>query len=92
MDDLEKTLLSLKEQLDNYPTIKEFLSLKEVIEKDQELKSMRLEIAKLAYENKKIEHDNLVNIYNSHPLVVNYNEARKEVITLLNQIKEILEQ
>ena len=51
---------------------------------------MRDEIARLTNENKLEERDALLSIYNSHPIVSNYELARQEVINLLNQIKDIL--
>ena len=90
MDNLEKTLFELKNVLDNSDIIKEYLSLKEVYENDDELREMRREIARLKSENKNEEHEALLEIYNSHPIVVNYEQAREEVISLLEEIKEVL--
>ena len=90
MNKTNEALLELSEELYKLPEIKEFLQLKEAIEKDEELKAMRLEIARLTNEGKKQEHDNLLNVYNSHPLVVNYLIARDEAAALLTQIKDIL--
>ena len=89
-NELEQSLEALKAELDNSPVIQEYLSLKEVLEKDEELKKMRDEIARLTSENKLEERDALLAIYNSHPIVSNYEQARQEVINLLNQIKDIL--
>ena len=89
-DELELSLENLKKELDNSPVIQEYLSLKEVLENDKELKSMRDEIARLTNENKLEERDALLAIYNNHPIVSNYELARQEVINLLNQIKDIL--
>ena len=90
MNDLDKALSELKTELDNSSIIQEYLKLKSVIENDEELKKMRSEIARLTNENKKEEHDALLGIYNSHPIVVNYMTAREEVVSLLSQIKDVL--
>ena len=89
-NDLEQSLLALKSELDNSPIIQEYLSLKSVIESNDELKKMREDIARLTNDNKLEERDALLAIYNSHPVVANYEQARQEVIGLLNQIKDIL--
>ena len=89
-DELELSLEKLKKELDNSPIIQEYLSLKEVLENDEELKKMREEIARLTSEDKLEEREALLAIHNSHPIVVNYEQARQEVINLLNQIKDIL--
>ncbi len=90
MNKTDEALKNLSEELYKLPEIKEFLQLKEALEKDESLKSMRQDIARLASEGKKLEHDNLIKVYNSHPLVSNYSIARDEVVTLLTQIKDIL--
>lgn len=89
-NDLELSLNKLKNELDNSQIIKEYLSLKEVLENDEELKKMREDIARLTSENKLEEREALIQIYNSHPIVANYEQAREEVVHLLEQIKDIL--
>ena len=89
-DELEQKLQSLKIELDNSPAIQEYLSLKEVLENNEELKKMRDEIARLTSENKLEERDALLAIYNAHPIVINYEQAREEIVNLLHQIKDIL--
>ena len=89
-NELEQSLSALKGELDNSPIIQEYLLLKSVIESDKELKKMRDEIARLTNDNKLEERDALLAVYNAHPIVANYEQARQEVINLLNQIKDIL--
>ena len=90
MNNLNEALNNLASELYKLPEVVEFLALKESLEKDEELKAMRLEIARLTNEGNIEEHNNLLNVYNSHPLVVNYQTMREEIISLLNQIKDIL--
>ena len=90
MNKTDEALEKLASELNSLPEVQEFLSLKESLEKNKELKEMRLEIARLTSEGKKEEHDNLLKVYNSHPLVVNYQTTREEVYNLLRQIKDIL--
>ena len=90
MDELEIALTNLKGALDKSSIIQEFLRLKEVYENDLELKRMREEIARLTNEGKVEEHDALLAIYNAHPIVVNYEQAREEVVALLSEIKDVL--
>ena len=91
MNELDKTLTDLKNHLDNLPLINEFLRVKDIFEKDEELIQMRQNIARLANDGKKEEHQALLDIYNSHPIVINYNLLRDDVLSLLNEIKDILE-
>ena len=90
MNNTDEAIKELATELYALPEVKEFLRLKESLEKDKELKEMRQEIARLTNEGKKQERDNLLSVYNSHPLVVNYQATREEVISLLSQIKDIL--
>ena len=57
---------------------------------NDELKELRKNIARLTSEKKDEEKNNLLNIYNSHPLVVNYEQSKKEVLEILRTIKDIL--
>ena len=90
MNDVDKAVEELKVALDKEPIIQEYLSLKKAIENDEELKRMRSEIARLTNEGKFEERDALLGIYNSHPLVSNFNQAKEEVASLLSEIKDIL--
>ena len=90
MNEIDRALKELKNALDNEPLIQEYLTLKEAIEKDIELANMRSDIARLTSEGKLEERDALLEVYNSHPLVVNFNQTKEEVVSLLKEIKDIL--
>lgn len=90
MDKVIEKAKELSKEIQNTPEVKEYLRLKELFESDQELATMRQDIARLASENKLIERDNLLKIYNSHPLVSNYEAAKESVNQLLNTIKQFL--
>ena len=59
-------------------------------ENDEELKRMRKEIARLASSGKEEEAENIRNLYNKHPLVNNYYEAKEEYQTLLTTISSMI--
>lgn len=80
----------LRDELLKHPSVIEYLKLKEVLENNKELHGLRKNIASLTNENKLEERDNLLAIYNNNPLVINYNQAREEVMSILNVIKDIL--
>ena len=90
MNKVDEALNQLTDELNSCPEIQEYLRLKELIESDKELKEMILKIARLTSENKKEERDNLIKIYESHPLVTNYYIMKEEVKSLLAEIKDIL--
>ena len=91
MDEILNKANEIREEVDNLPQVKEYYRLKELYENDDELKRLRGEIARLASEGKSKERKALLEIYNSHPLVSNYNQTKEEVIILLNEIKNILD-
>ena len=81
---------SLRDDIDSLPEIQEYYRLRELMEKDEELSRLRKEIARLANEGKAEERKNLLEIYNSHPLVNNYNIAMEEAKSILRAIKDII--
>lgn len=80
----------LKELLLQEGEVVEYLRLKELFEADDQLKAMREEIARLSQNEDKNEYNRLKSIYDSHPLVVSYYQAKEDVIKLLNEINEII--
>ena len=90
MDKLIKKARELREDIDNLPEVKEYYRLKSLYENDEELKRMRLEIARLKQLGKEEERKNLLSIYNSHPLVNNFEIAKQEVQNILLAIQNIL--
>ncbi|MBR0440204.1 MAG: YlbF family regulator [Bacilli bacterium] len=91
MDKVIVKAKELKEEINSLPEVKEYLRLKEIYEKDDELRKMRLDIATLKSKGKEEERNNLLKIYNSHPLVANYLSAKEEVEEILLAIKNILD-
>lgn len=91
MDKIIEEAKSLREDIDSLPEIKEYYRLKELYENDQTLKQMRRDIARLKNEGKEEERNNLLQIYNSHPLVNNYEMAKEEAERILLVIKNIIQ-
>ena len=90
MDKIIEEAKSLRNDIDSLPEIQEYYRLKELMEKDEELSRLRKDIARLANEGKTEERKNLLEIYNSHPLVNNYNIAMEEAKSILRAIKDII--
>lgn len=91
MDEIILEAKKLREDIDNLPEVKEYYRLKELLEKDDDLRKMRSEIARLKAEGKEEERKNLLEVYNHHPLVNNYEMAKEEVRSLLLTIKNIIQ-
>ena len=90
MDKIIEKAKSLREDIDSLPEIQEYYRLRALMENDEELSRLRTEIARLASEGKLEERKNLLEIYNSHPLVNNYNIAMEETKLILSSIKDII--
>ena len=80
-----------RKSLEELEEVKEYLHLKELLENDESLKQMRKDIARLKKENKVEERDNLLAVYNSHPLVNNFYLAKEEVKSILKTIESLLQ-
>lgn len=90
MDKIIEETKSLRNDIDSLPEIQEYYRLRNLMENDKELSRLRIEIARLAKEGKVEERKNLLEIYNSHPLVNNYNIAMEEAKSILRTIKDII--
>ena len=90
MDKILEEAKSLRKDIDSLPEIQEYYRLKTLMENDEDLRRLRTEIARLTKEGKSEEKKNLLAIYNSHPLVNNYNIAMEEAKSILRAIKDII--
>ena len=90
MDKIIESAKELSTSIKELPEVQEYLKLKNLFEKDENLAQMRRDIAYLESEGKLEEKKNLLEVYNSHPLVSNYYSAKEEVRNILETIKEIL--
>ena len=90
MDKIIEEAKSLRDDIDSLPEIQEYYRLRNLMENDKELSRLRIDIARLANEGKVEERKNLLEIYNSHPLVNNYNIAMEEAKSILRTIKDII--
>ena len=91
MNDLDTILQELKETLYQREEIQEYLKNKKLLEEDASLKKMRDDIVRLKKEGKEIERNNLLKIYESHPLVSNFEASKKEVASLIQTLKDIIQ-
>ena len=91
MDEIIKLAKELRHNIDEMDEVKEYYRLKSIFDSDEELKRLRHEIARLKSEGKEEERKNLLSIYNSHPLVVNYNASKEEVMSILRTVQDIIQ-
>ena len=91
MDKIVEEAKKLREEIDSLPTVKEYYRLRSLYEADEKLAKMRKEIARLKSEGKEEERKNLLEVYNNHPLVNNYEVTKQEVESLLLVIRNIIQ-
>ena len=86
---IEKTRV-LKENLDNLNLFKEYKNVKELIENNDELTTLKRDIVRAKNEGRDKEHRLLLEKYNNHPLILNYQTLKEEVAHYLQEVSEIL--
>ena len=91
MDKLIEECKSLRDDIDNLPEVQEYYRIRTIYENDKNLKQMRSDIARLKFEGKEEERKNLLKVYNSNPLVNNFEAAKEEVEHILLVIKSIIQ-
>ena len=90
MSDPIKIAQELKSELDNLPLFQEFKRVSEQLESDQEIQELKKNIALAKTHHEDEKHKALLEQYNSHPLVVNFNSLKEEVADYLKQISKII--
>lgn len=103
MNKLDEALLNVKNEILSLPEMKEFLSLKASIEKDDEIQKIDKEIRlhqkamckaednDEVYLKEKELYENNLKLLNENPLYQNYLIARENVKELLLEVKEQLQ-
>ena len=89
MDKIIEKANELKASLNETKEFKEYLRVKALYDNSEEVKSLRIQMIKAKSDPKLL--DKLTKEYNSHPLVVNYQSALKEVESILRVVKDIIE-
>jgi len=90
MDKVLEKAKELRDSIEQLPEFQEYIRLKKLVENDKNLENMRQDIARLASEEKYEERNNLLAIYNAHPLINNYNIAKEELKNILETVKDII--
>lgn len=90
MDKIIELSHKLREELDKLPLFIEYKSTKKEIENNIELKELKKLIVRAKNENRLEDQKKLLQKYNAHPLVVNYNNLQNEVRDYLKEISDIL--
>lgn len=81
---------TLKKELDNTPLIQEYMQIRDIFQKNEEILQLKKEIVRAKNENRIEDHKRLKKEYDNHPLVMNYLSLQEEVRALLKQICDII--
>ena len=94
-NEIKNALNKVKEDLFNEEIVQEYIRLKEVIEKSEELSNLQKRISFLQKCNptndEKEEYYKLLKQYNENPLIIQFKNISDEVYDLLEEIKKELE-
>lgn len=90
MNNIIENARALKSELENTPLIQEYKKIKVLYESSEEIKELKKQIVRAKNENRLDDQQNLKNIYDKHPLVMNYLSLKEEVSSLLKEICDII--
>ncbi len=90
MSDVIELTKELKKELDELPLFIEYKRVSELVSSNEELQELHNEICRISKSEDKDKHNQLLNKYNSHPLIVNLRELELEVSEYLSSISQII--
>ena len=90
MSDVIELTKELKKELDELPLFIEYKRVSELVSSNEELQELHNEICRISKSEDKEKHTQLLNRYNSHPLIVNLRELEVEVSEYLSSISQII--
>ena len=91
MDKVLEKAKELRALIDETPEMKEYLKNKELLENNQDVYELKQSIANLKAQGKLAEAKNLEDIYNTHPLVNNFEASKVALYELLKTIQNIIQ-
>ena len=90
MDKVIEKAKELKALIDETPEMKEFLKNKEQFENSEDVIELKHNIANLRAQGKIKEANNLKELYDNHPIVVNYEASKEALYALLRTVQSII--
>ena len=90
MDKVIEKAKELKALIDETPEMKEFLKNKEQFENSEDVIELKHNIANLRAQGKIQEANNLRELYDNHPIVVNYEASKEALYALLKTVQSII--
>ena len=90
MDKVLEKAKELKAIIDETPEMQEYLKYKSLIENSEDVIELKHNIANLRAKGKFEEANNLQALYDSHPIVVNYEASKEALYELLKTIESLI--
>lgn len=90
MSDVLELAKELKNAIEDEPLIIEYRNVKKQIDDNEEISSLKKQIALAKLHKDDALHKELLDKYHNHPLVVNYDYLSEEVKNLLADISQIV--
>ena len=90
MDKVIEKAKELKAVLDETPEMKEYLKYKDLYENSEDVIELKHNIANLRAQGKIKEANNLKELYDNHPIVVNYEASKEALYALLKTVQSII--
>ena len=91
MDKVLEKAKELRALINETPEMKEYLKNKELLENNKDVYELKQNIANLKAQGKLAEAKNLEDIYNTHPLVNNFEASKVALYELLKTIQNIIQ-
>ena len=80
----------LKKELDSLPLFIEYKRVKSLVDNSEELKQLKKNIALSKSKGDNARHKQLLDTYNNHPLIQNYECLKTDVASYLKEVSEII--
>ena len=90
MDKVIEKAKELKAALDETPEMKEYLKYKNLYENSEDVVELKHNIANLRAKGKVNEANNLQDLYDNHPIVVNYQASKEALMELLKTVQSLI--
>lgn len=80
----------IRDKISELPEAKEYIRLKEIIDKDEEITRLQKEIISKQNSGETEEAEKLLSRLNSLPIVVNFQQVKEQLAQTLKQVANIL--
>ena len=90
MDKVLEKAKELRAAIEQTPEYQEYIKNKTLLENSEDVTELKHNIANLKAKGKLVEARNLEELYNSHPIVNNYEVSKSALYDLLKTIESII--